>query len=280
MLKNKKILLTSLLFTSFLEAKTLVNGVCALVNNEPITLYEIHKLAKQKNIDTKQSLNILIQNRLEQSQAKKLGIEASSYEVDKEIDMLAKKNGISKAELLSLAKSKGLDEEDYRLEIANGIKTKKLYSRIFRDKNSQPNKEEVMAFYEANKHRFSKANDFDVTVYLSKNQASLQQIQASPMSVAPDVKVSKERLNSNSLDKRTQYFLNQTPQGSFTPIMKAKDGYVMFLVGEKSNASLMDEGEALPLAAKVLSGQKQKIAVKNYFEKLRSSANIEILRKP
>ncbi len=280
MIKNKKVLIASLLIASLLEAKTLLNGVSVLVNNEPITLYEIHKLSKQNNIPLKQALNMLIQKRLEDSQVKRLGIEASTYEIDQEIDNISKKNGVSEFELLAMVESRGLDEEDYRHEIAQGIKTKKLYSRIFQSDSSKPNEQEINAFYEANKDRFTKANDFHVTVYHAQTQIALKQVIAAPMSVVAGVRVKQDILNSSNLDKRSLYFLNQTPKGSFTPIMKANDGFVTFLVGDKVNSTLMNKEEALPLVQNMLASQKQKIAVKNYFDKLKSSANIEVLRRP
>lgn len=278
--KIAKILCAGLIFCSYLNAKTLVNGISVLVNNEPITLYEIHKLSKQDNVPLKEALNILIQKRLEDSQVKRLGIKASSYEVTKEIDEIAKKNGLSSKELIDFIASKGLNERDYRDKIAQGIKTKKLYERVFNRKDSTPTDAEAEAYYKANPSKFSQSNTFKVTTYFAETKVALEQIMASPMSVVPGVKLKEETFHSANIDKKLLYYLNQTKSGNFTPISKTQDGYVTFLMDEKSGANPLSFQEAKPMILSQLSKQKQLTSVENYFEKLKSDANIEVLRKP
>lgn len=283
MIKRKKIakiLCVGLIFCSYLNAKTLVNGISVLVNNEPITLYEIHKLSKQESVSLKEALNILIQKRLEDSQVKRLGIKASSYEITKEIASIAKKNGLTSKELVDFVATRGMNERDYRDKIAQGIKAKKLYERIFKNKNSAPTEAEIKAYYKTNPSEFSKSSNFKVTTYFAETEVALKKVLSSPMSVVAGVRIKEETLNSSNLDKRMLYYLNKTKKGDFTPISKIQDGYVAFLVDEKSGINTLSFDEAKPMIISQLSKQKQANAVENYFDKLKSDANIEVLRKP
>lgn len=283
MLKQKKIvkiLCAGLILSSYLNAKTLVNGISVLVNNEPITLYEIHKLSKQENVPLKEALNILIQKRLEDSQVKRLGIKASSYEITKEIGEIAKKNGLTSKELIDFVFSKGMNERDYRDTIAKGIKARKLYNRIFKNKNAAPTEAEIKAYYKAHPTQFSQSSTFKVTTYFAETKLAIEKVMASPMSVVPGVRLKQEVLNSANLDKRMLYYLNQTKKGSFTPISQFDNGYVAFLVDDKIGLNPKSFEEAKPLIVSQLSKQKQEKAVDNYFDKLKSDANIEVLRKP
>ncbi len=280
MIKNKKIFLATFLFVSLLEAKSLLNGISVLVNNEPITLYEIHMVSKQNNVDLKEALRILIQKSLENSQVKKLGIEASDFEVEKKIEEIASKSGVSKEDLIEFARKKGLSERDYREKISQGIKTQKLYERILKSKNALPNEQEVKAYYKANKSRLGGSNLFKVIVYQSKSQKALSQVVYSPMSVVPGVVAKSVEINSKQVDEKTLYYLNQTPKGKFTPIIKTKNAFITFLVEDKSSNSSVSLQEAEPMIKNILANRKQQIAVRNYFEKLKARADIEILRQP
>lgn len=278
--KILKICAISTLLASSLYAKTLVNGVSVLVNNEPITLYEIHKMSKQMNIPLKDALNALIEKRLEDSQIKRLGIKASSFEIDEEIEKVAKNNGISSYELMKFIRSKGMDEKEYRDNITKSIKNQKLFKRIFRKNIPAPSEAQIATYYEANKAKLSQSNSFDVTAYRASTYTALQEVQESPMSVISGVELSQERLLSSNLDKKTVYYLNQTTDGKFTPILKQKDGFIMYLVDKKSGSITPSLEEAKPLILKQMAREQEKEIVKNYFDKLKADADIEFVRQP
>ncbi len=280
MLKNKKFLLASLLLASFLEAKTMLNGVAVLVNNEPITLYEIHKISKQNNVDLKQALDALIQQRLQESQIKRLNISASEFEINSKVKQVAEKNSLSVDEFFNALSLDGLSRKEYEEQIAKKIKAQKLYESIFKSKNAMPSQKEIRSYYEANKEKFTQATEFKVIIYISQNSDDLQAVMKSPLVVNENVKTDKKSLKADHLDKRTLFILNQTPIGKFTPILKTKNGFVSFLLSEKSNLKAINFDEASGLVANMLSSQKQKMVVKNYFEKLKSSADIVMIRKP
>lgn len=268
------------MFSAFSFGATMVNGISVLVNDEPITLYEVHKISKQMNISLKESLDLLIQKRLETSQAKKLGISASDYEVNKEIEAIAKKNGISTYELKQVLASKGMSFSHYKSEIKEGVKTNKLYQRIFNNQNADVSEQEIRTYYKLNPEHFILTDEFHVITYRADTKLALQEIQVGPMRVAQGVSLSKEILKNSMINRKVAYFLEQTEIGKFTPIVTDTDGYVIYLVEEKVGTTKVSLEEARATIVTELQKEKQRMAVKNYFDKLRADASIVVVRKP
>lgn len=278
--KSLKILILWGFIASNIFAATLVNGISVIVNNEPITLYEIHKVSKQEEISLNEALNVLIQNRLKDIQIKKLAIKASSFEVSQEIEDIAQKNSMSSNDLLKVVESKGISEKAYRKDIADGIKNRKLFQRVFKHKIPLITDEEMKRYYEKNLNQFSQASSFNITVYSSKTETGLRRALQNPMAPTMGVHIENKDVDSSILDRKKLYFLNQTPVGKFTPIIRTQDGYVSYLVNNKLNSTPLSFEEAKPLIKEQLSQRNQKMAISNYFDKLRANAHIEVLRKP
>lgn len=283
MIKNRKSLKILILWgfiASNIFAATLVNGISVIVNNEPITLYEIHKVSRQENVSLNEALNSLIQNRLKDIQIKRLAIKASSFEVSQEIEDIAKKNGMSSNDLLKVVESKGISEKAYRKDISDGIKNRKLFQRVFKHKIPIITNDDIKRYYEKNLSKFSQATSFNITVYSSKTETGLRRALQNPMAPTMGVNIENKDIDASSLDRKKLYFLNQTPVGKFTPVVRSQDGYVAYLVNNKSNATPLSLNEATPLIKEQLSQQNQKMAIDNYFDKLRANAHIEVVRKP
>ena len=104
-MKNLLKICVVLIFTTNLSYAGLVNAISVIINNEPITLYEIYKYANKLHVSTKESLDVLIRQKLEDAQIKKLNISASDFEVESYIKKLATKNGISEFKFFEMLKS-------------------------------------------------------------------------------------------------------------------------------------------------------------------------------
>ncbi len=277
--KLKFFIFSSLIFAN-LNAEQLVNAVSILVDKEPITLYEIHRLAQEQNIPLKKAINLLIQRNLKQAQIKKLGIEASEFEVNEHIEKIAKANGMNADELYDLVKSKGISEDEYRKDIANGIKNNKLFEAIYANKAKPLSEDEMKSFYLANKHLFAQASSVDVSEYRSFSKNALQQALQNPMMPSMGVSIQSKHLELSSINKQLSYLLNKTPKGDFTPILQDQNGFVTFLINDKSANSVMSYEQAKPLIREQMSKGKEKKILDAYFDKLKASANIVVLRKP
>lgn len=280
-IKPLKLSLLALLASYTLAHAGLVNAISVTVNNEPITLYEIHKESNLKNISLREALDALVQQRLEDSQIKRLGITTNAFEVQSRMENIAAQNNVSVAEMKAFLKSRGMDMKEYEQELERSIKQEKLYQRIFANAIAPVDTAEVRRYYDANPGEFMQPMRFEVVRYEGPSQQALERVIASPMSVVSGVTTKEEVLGINTLDARTHYYLSQTPQGSFTPIATTpQGGAIMYLVRQKSDYTQVSFERVEAAIENFLEEKRRQEAIENYFEKLKASADIVVLRRP
>ncbi len=258
----------------------LVNAISVIINNEPITLYEIYKYSNKFHISTKESLDILIRQKLEDAEIKRLHITADDFEVDRYIKKLATKNGISEFQFLQMLENKGIDENEYRKDVKKKIEQEKLYSSIFVSKKIHITPEDIKNYYNNNKNQFLRAKSFDIIVYESPSKESLEKLKENPILSIADIKKKPIKFKSGNMDKKLEDVLNQTKSEEFTPVFKMGDHYTMFYVKQKNGVKTMSFNKVKNGIYSFLSSRKEKAAIDDYFEKIKSTANITVLRKP
>jgi len=265
---------------STLAFSGIITGVSVIINNEPITLYEVYKYSQQYKISKKESLDILIRQKLEDSQIKKYRISASLFEVDDRLNNLAVQNNLSQYEFLNLLKSKNIKIDEYKEDIKTKIKKEKLYRMIFADKVSSISPIAVENFYKENPSQFEVANSFDVSIYTGKTQADLQAIVQNPMLRSEAVKVEEKLLTASTLDNKLKGLLNTTKEGSFTQILSIQNQPTMFFIKAKKDLTTIPFDKVKDRISSVLSRQQEEKTITDYFEKLKASASIKVLRSP
>jgi len=267
------------LLSSPLSAST-VDGISLIINKEPITLYDIHKYATRFNLSKKESLDILVRQKLEDSEIKKLGLNADNFEVDQYIESLAISNAMSQYDFLNMLRSKNVDINEYKEDLKSKLKRDKLYKKIVSTKLQQLNDDELQAYYTQNQGEFSQASAFDVTVYTSADQQALQNIAQSPMSAQSGVELKDAKFEADKVDPKLAMLLNKTAEGSFSTMVRSEQNFVMFFVKKKYDLKLVSFEEAKNyIYGKLAQGKEQK-AIEEYFEKLKASANIQVVRAP
>lgn len=257
-----------------------IDGVAIVINKEPVTLYDVYKYSQRFNISKKEALDILVRQKLEDSEIKKLEITVDNFEVDQYIENLAISNNMNQFDFLNMIRSKNVDVSDYKDEIKKKLQRDKLYKKIIRDKAPTFSDEELLAYYNNNQGEFSQSNVFDVTVYTSANQQSLTAIQKNPMSAMTDVNLQETTYEIGKMDQNLANLLNQTKAGQFSTVVKADQNYVMFFVKNKSGGKTVSYAEAKNYIQSKLSSGKEQKSVEEYFEKLKSSAAIQVVRAP
>ena len=257
-----------------------IDGVSVIINKEPITLYDVFKYSQRFNISKKESLDILVRQKLEDSEIKKLGISVDNFEVDQYIENLAISNNMSQYDFLNMIRSKNIEVSEYKEDLKKKLQRDKLYKKIISTKMQQMGDGELQAYYNENLHEFSQASAFDVTIYTSANQQSLAAIQSNPMSAASDVQLQEGRIDAGKADPQLLTLLNKTPKGKFSSISKSDSNYVMFFVKEKHNVQSVSFADAKNYIYNKLGEGKEQKAIEEYFEKLKSSANIQVVRAP
>ena len=270
---------TLFLTPSIVTAATL-DGVSVIINKEPITLFDVFKYSQRFQISKKEALDILVRQKLEDSEIKKQGISVDGFEVDQHIDKLAINNQMSTYDFLNMLRSKNIDTLEYKEEIKKKLQRDKLYQKIVRDKMKQLSDGELLAYYNENQNEFSQAASFDVSIYTSANQQSLTTIQNNPMSAMSDVELKDTTFEATKMDQNLAGLLNKTPVGKFSSVVKTDQGYVMFFVKNKHDVKAISFDNAKNYIYGKLADGKGKQSIDDYFEKLKSSANIQVVRAP
>lgn len=258
----------------------LIDGVSIIINKEPITLYDIHKYATRFNLSKKEALDILVRQKLEDSEIKKLAISVDNFEVDQYIENLAISNNMNQYDFLEMLRSKNINVTEYKDDLKKKLQRDKLYKKIISTKMQQSNENELRAYYDDNQGEFSQATAFDVTIYTSADQQALQSLAKNPMSAVNGVELKEATFEAAKIDPKLALLLNKTAQGSFTSMVKSDQSFVMFFVKTKHNIQSVSFDEAKNyIYSKLAEGKEQK-AIEEYFEKLKSSANIQVVRAP
>lgn len=269
---------TALLFSSA-NAGT-VDGVSLIINKEPITLYDVFKYSNRFNISKKEALDILVRQKLEDSEIKKQNISVDAFEVDQYIENLAISNKMNQYDFLAMIQSKNIEIAEYKEDVKSKIKREKLYKKIVSTKMQQLGESELQAYYNENAGEFSQAASFDVTVYTSPSQEALVAIQNNPMSVSSNVELKDTTIEATKVDPKLAFMLNATPNGKFSSIVKSDPNFVMFFIKNKNDVKSIAFADAKNyIYAKLAEGKEQK-AIEEFFEKLKSSANIQVIRAP
>ncbi|ASC94815.1 peptidylprolyl isomerase [Sulfurospirillum diekertiae] len=271
-------LCTTLLFSP-VNAST-VDGVSIIINKEPITLFDVFKYSQRFNIPKKEALDILVRQKLEESEIKKQNIAVDNFEVDQYIENLAISNNMNQYDFLNMIRSKNIEISEYKEDLKKKLQRDKLYKKIVSTKMQQMGDSDLQAYYNENLNEFSQASAFDVTIYTSANQQSLTAIQNNPMSAVSDVQLQEGKIEAGKTDPKLLALLNKTAKGKFTAISKNDSNYVMFFVKEKYNVQTVSFADAKNYIYSKLGEGKEQKAIEEYFEKLKSSANIQVIRAP
>lgn len=257
-----------------------VDGIVAVVENEPITDYEIKTLMEKDSISPNIALNKLIREKLELSRIKTMNLEANDFEVKDQIKQIAKVNNLSVEELKKDMAKKGLSFEEFKKNISRNMAKERLYSIILSQPNENINAQNARRFFEKHKNEFASYRYFKVVKYESTDPKALQTMIQNPMFVQYGVKIENLTLDASTLPTELNYILLNTPNGKFTSILNdQKGGFLMFLVSEKSGAYIPEFKLVERQVAQAMIEQERNVIIENYFNKMRSNADIRLIKR-
>lgn len=280
MIKKSVKILLSLLATSTLSYAGLVDGISVIVNNSPITLYEIRNLSQKLNVPPKKAIQILIQKKLEDNLIKKYGIEADSIDIDNEMEKISSRAGMSIVDFQNYLEKQGVDLDEYKKDLAQKIKQQKLYKKIASTRIRRATEEEMRNFYKNNINLYSIPQMIDVVQYTSNKRSSLEKMIKNPMLNIGGISQKETILKSQSINPKLLYILRQTKEGSFTPILTLKKGFSTFYVKRKINVKTIPFDKVKNDIFARMMDKREKEIVKSYFDKLMSEAQIRVIREP
>ncbi len=270
-----------LLLSALLYAKT-IGGIAVLVQDEPITLFEIKEMMQQENLSLKQSVRKLIRRKLEAMEIKERHIVVTPQEVLSELQAMAQQNGMNVTQFyMAMHRSRGLNERDLKAKVKENLLNKKLYQTITYSKLTPPSQHEIEEYYQLHKEQFLRPESFEVVLYHSRSADKLQQQVSSPMFYSPDIHTEPLTLHYRKIDPNLANMLHHTKVNNFTPIIPdPKGGYMTFFLKEKSQAQTdAPEAYTAEVSAAILADKRTQI-LNDYFSRLRLNADIKTLRLP
>ncbi len=275
-----KSIVTILLFTTLLLSK-MVDGIAVIVEDEIITLYDIQKEQRLSHLPKKEVLDLLIRKKLEAIEIKKRGISVSDDEVYDEIRRLASANGMSIAQFYdAVRESNGLTSSELKAKIKERLLSQKLYQAIAMSKLHEPTQSEIEEYYKLHHDEFEHPTFFDVTIYKAKDQSLLLQKMQNPLFFSDQIQQQSQRIAYEKLPPQLAQILSDTKEGSFTQILPdGQGGYMLFLVTKRGPLQKASIKTVKPQIINRIMSKKQKAIIDDYFEKLKESVNIKIIRE-
>jgi hypothetical protein len=271
---KKSIVFVLLLLLSFAHGR-MVDGIAMVVEGEPVTMQEIRALQSRAHISKQQAIDLLIQDRLQKSAMKEISIPEN--EIDQEISRIAQQNGLTIPKMQQLLKKQGTSWSRYRESIRTALKQRKFFRETVAKNIPEPTEDELKLFYEHHKQEFNIPSSISVTEYTAPTEEKIKGF----------LKTSNTKgIRSKRVTKRTKGMnsallgmLLQTPNGSYTTPLNAGDHWVVYKVHSKSGRVQMPFDAARGAVAARWRQQQQGQAVKDYFKKMKTEANIQYLRK-
>jgi parvulin-like peptidyl-prolyl isomerase len=243
-------------------------------------MYEIVKLSEERKISRQDAIELLIEKRLEDAELAKQDIKIDEFELDKRVEQIASSNGLSLSQFKEALEKRFISYGDYRNEVKNKMSRERLLQKITYQKYTPVDEKDLKLFFENNKQEFSVPGKIDVLQYSSKDKAALERAIISPMSTEQGIAKEELTIETKTLDASLVYILKNTKDGSFTQIMPIKDQFISFYVKDKKDFGAPEFESVKNEVFEKVSAKKEEDAVKGYFEKLKASAKIKVVRLP
>jgi len=271
---KKLILLGCVVLFSFAQAK-MVNGIAMIVNGEAITTSEIRAVEQQMGLSKKQAIDILVQDRLQKSAMKKISIPES--DVDAKISQIAAQNNVSVPKMQQMLKQQGTSWTKYRKAIKESLKKQKFYREKVAATLPKPSEDELRIFYENHKKEFIIPTSVSLIEYSAKSEQAMKDFLRTKKK-GHGVKSRSVKKSTSNLNSALLGTILQTQNGSFTRPFNAGDRYISYKVISKNGQKSMSFEDAKGAVAARWRQQQQGKALKDYFEKMKTNADIKVIR--
>ena len=263
-----------LLFVFTLAQAQMVDGIAMIVNGEAVTTTEIRAVQRQLRVNKKQAVDMLIADRLQKAAMKEVSI--SENLVDDKIAQIAKQNKVTIPKMQKMLKQRGTSWSKYRNSIKQSMKKRKFYREKVASTVSKPSEDQLKIFYNSHKKDFVVPSSFSLVEYSSPSEKSMNHFIKTK---------NKKGIKSRSIKKNTKGLnvtllstLLRTKNGGFTTPFNAGDRFVAYKVVSKNGRTTMPFDSAKGAVAAKWRQTQQGKALKDYFEKLKTTADVQVIR--
>ena len=270
---KKLILLGFITLLTFAHAK-MVDGIALIVEGEAVTTAEIRAVQTQARVSKEEAINLLIQDRLQKAAMKNILV--SEDEIDAKISQIAAQNHISVPKMQKILKQQGTSWTKYRSTIRNAMKKEKFYREKVVATIPAPSEDELKIFYRNHKKEFTVPSTIRVVEYSAASQKAIEKFLRTKSTKG--IKVRTVTKKTKKMNPSLLSMLLQTKNGAYTRPLNTGNGYIVYKVkSKKGRISMPFESAKRAVAARWRQEQQGK-ALKDYFSKMRTNADVQILR--
>ena len=275
--KMKKVLFLLLFLASSYAG--VVDGIAVIVDNEPITLYEIDQAQRELGFSREQAVNFLIKRKVEDTLIKERNIGIDEYLVAERFKGMAEKNGLSLSKFKSAIIRKNGSIGGFYKGIRKQLQREKLYSMIIRSEVQKPTDVELKNYYLSNKNLFSMPTHVELIKYSSFSKNLLREVQRNPMLQNPDIKREVAKIDLRKMNRQILEIILQTKEGSFTEILPVNRNLSMLLyIKNKIGAKEFDFEANKDKVMMIYYKTQESKVLRNFFNKQISDSTITVIR--
>ena len=271
---KKLLLLGFLTLLTFAHGK-MVDGIACIVEGECITSAEIRAIQTQYSIPKKEALDLLIQDRLQKSAMRNIVIDEKA--IDSKISAIAAQNNLTVPKMQKILKEQGTSWEKYRSSIRNAMKKEKFFKEHILATIPEPSEDELKLYYANHKEQFV----IPSTVHLIEYSAKSEQKMKDFLRTKDTKKVKSHKVTKSTKDLNPTLLstILQTQDGSYTRPFNAGDKYISYKVLSKNGKMTMPFESARGAITARWKQQQQTKAIKDYFEKLKTNADVQYIKR-
>ncbi|HIP41773.1 MAG TPA: hypothetical protein EYG90_04590 [Campylobacterales bacterium] len=276
-----KKILPLLLFILTSSQAQVIDAIAIDVDGEPITTLEIQAVQEKLSMSKKAAIEALIKDRLEKGAIEKANIEILPEQIDAKIGQIASSRGMNQAQMQSTLSQKGLTWESYREQLAIEMKKEQFFKQNIASAIGQPTDSELKVYYDTNSDRFSSitsASQMSLIVYASNSSKKLQEALQNPLKRLKGVQQKNILASSNEMNPKLFNLIKNTPEGSFTEPINTGRGFVAYYVKSKSSQGKSDFASVKNEVIMHWMQDERNKAGRDFYNKLKSNANIRIIR--
>ncbi len=275
MLMKKILFLFFVLLATLAQAKV-YNAIAIVVDGEPITTVEISAVQKQLRVSKKEAQHMLIENRLQKAAMKDISV--SEDEIDKRIEQIAKQNSITVKKMQGVLKQQGQSWNKFRDQMKTGIQKQKFFRTKIAKNIPEPSDDELKIFYRNHPELFSMPSSIAVIEFSASSAGKIQALLENPAN-QKGIKRKKTTFKGADITPQLLAMISETPIGSFTPAFNNGNAFVTYKVLSKGKGTLKPFEDVKNNVTMAWKKEQQGDAIKDYFEKMKSNATIEYIRR-
>lgn len=289
--------LISILVIMIVATTVLGSNIAALVNDEPITTYELQNRKKMilvlnnvQNPDAntmsqinKLALNSLIEEQILLQHTDKVGGKISSEEIDEAIKNIEERNKMQKGDFLKLLKSNAIDPNSLRAQVKGELIKMNILSYISKSVSVTPREIDTIILSTNSKDAkisarlFTSKDKSDSSLHkmygLQKRIKNCDNIKPSMYDKFADIVIIDENLSS--LEYQLQSIIRDLNIGKTSSVFETKNGFKFVLLCNKKIDSVTSEENSY--VVNLLTNKKMSQKAMKFFEDLRKKAYIKVL---